>query len=173
MKQKPFDTLQCPLRCLLPVVLMALLPFTAGAEIRLPQFFSSGMVLQQQTEVRLWGWADQLGEGTAGKNISVTTSWNNRTYKARTDADGRFEVSVQTPSAGGPYTITYSDGKPLRLDNILYGNKRIQSGGIKSLSKKYRQKYQLLDVYRPKDALNAENALKKLPVINREYLTKN
>lgn len=53
----------------------------------------------------------------------------------------------------------------LRFDNILYGNKGIQSGGIKSLSKKYRQKYQLLDVYRPKDALNAENALKKLPLI--------
>jgi sialate O-acetylesterase len=128
MKQKPFDTLQRPLRCLLHVVLMALLPLTAGAEIRLPQFFSSGMVLQQQTEVRLWGWADQLGEGTAGKNISVTTSWNNRTYKARTDADGRFEVIVQTPSAGGPYTITYSDGKPLRLDNILIGEVWICSG---------------------------------------------
>ena len=51
------------------------------------------MVLQQNSSVKLWGWAD-------GKKVTVTTSWNNRTYQASTDKDGTWLVKVDTPEGG-------------------------------------------------------------------------
>ena len=96
----------------------------AMAQIRLPQFFSDGIVLQQQTECRLWGWTSK------DKRVSITTSWDNREYMTKADADGRFEVSVQTPSAGGPYDITFFSAlnETFILRNVLIGEVWICSG---------------------------------------------
>ena len=73
------------------------------ATVRLPQFISDGMVLQQQTECKLWGWTEK------NKTVSVTTSWDGKTYKVKADKTGRFEVKVLSPEAGGPFTITFND----------------------------------------------------------------
>ena len=89
----------------------------ARAEVKLPQFFADGMVLQQQSEVRLWGWCDKIGHGTPGRAVVVTTSWDGRHYETKTDKDGRFEVSIKTPQAGGPYTVSVSDRSPLNGDH--------------------------------------------------------
>ncbi|MBQ9356128.1 MAG: sialate O-acetylesterase [Prevotella sp.] len=100
----------------------------AGARIVLPMFFSDGMVLQQQAEVRLWGWADRFYGGTAGRTVTVTTSWNGKSYTSTSDSDGRFEIVVQTPVAGGPYDITFNDGEQSRLRNVLIGEVWLCSG---------------------------------------------
>lgn len=99
------------------------------AEVRLPRFFSDNMVLQQQTECNLWGTADK------GKTVKVTTSWDQKTYQVKTDKDGKFEVKVQTPEAGGPYEITFTEMSshlsPLStctLGNILIGEVWICAG---------------------------------------------
>lgn len=87
------------------------------------------MVLQQQTECNLWGTADK------GKTVKVTTSWDQKTYQVKTDKDGKFEVKVQTPEAGGPYEITFTEMSshlsPLStctLGNILIGEVWICAG---------------------------------------------
>lgn len=98
------------------------------AEVRLPMFFADGMVLQQQTQVRLWGWCDKFYGGTAGRQVVVTTSWDGRSYNAVSDNDGRFEVTVQTPQAGGPYEVTFSDGEQLRLCDVFIGEVWLCSG---------------------------------------------
>ena len=105
-----------------------------GAHITLPQFFSDGMVLQQQTECRLWGTADK------GKAVSITTSWDNKTYKSQADKDGKFEVRVQTPMAGGPYDITLSDGSACTLSNVMIGEVWLCSGqsNMEMLMKGYK-----------------------------------
>ncbi|MBQ6205002.1 MAG: sialate O-acetylesterase [Prevotella sp.] len=95
---------------------------TALAEVKLPQFFSDGMVLQQQTTARLWGWTQK------NRKVTVKTSWDDKTYTATTNNNGRFEVSVTTPAAGGPYTIVFDDGQPIRLSNVLIGEVWICSG---------------------------------------------
>ena len=80
------------------------------------------MVLQQNSTVKLWGWAD-------GKKVTVTTSWNNHTYQASTDKDGAWLVKVETPAGGyTPYSITISDGSPVTLSDILIGEVWICSG---------------------------------------------
>ena len=103
---------------LLSVLLFSL---SGSSEVRLPMFFSDGMVLQQQSEVRLWGWCDRFYGGTSGRQVTVTTSWDGKTYTAISDHDGRFEVTVCTPRAGGPYDIVVNDGKQLRLRDVLIG----------------------------------------------------
>ena len=88
---------------LLTGLLAAYVATLAQAEVKLPAFFSDNMVLQQQTSVRLWGTADP------GKTVTVTTSWDGKSYIAKIDQTGRFELTVQTPEAGGPYDITFQE----------------------------------------------------------------
>ena len=64
---------------------------TATAEVRLPAFFGDNMVLQQQSDARLWGWA------TPNKKVTVKASWSEQTYATRADKDGRWKIEVPTP----------------------------------------------------------------------------
>lgn len=88
----------------------------------MPSFFGDNMVLQQQSQANLWGWA------SAGKQVTVKTSWNGKQYTTKANAEGRWKLAVETPKAGGPYDITISDGKPLKLRNVLIGEVWICSG---------------------------------------------
>lgn len=101
---------------------IALLCFCASAKVTLPGLIGSNMVLQRNTEVNIWGKAD------AGKLVKVTTSWNNKTYKAKADNDGNWLVKVTTTEAGGPYEVTISDGDKIVLENVLLGEVWICSG---------------------------------------------
>lgn len=80
------------------------------------------MILQQNSSVKLWGWADN-------KKVTVTTSWNNQTYQVLTDKNGAWLVKVDTPGASyTPYSITISDGEDVILSDILIGEVWICSG---------------------------------------------
>lgn len=107
-------------------LLLAVLLFsgmTAKAEITLPSVISDNMVLQQQTDAAIWGVAD------CGKKVTVSTGWDNASYSAKADAKtGKWILRVKTPSAGGPYTITISDGTPITLKNVLIGEVWFCSG---------------------------------------------
>lgn len=95
---------------------------TLFAEVRLPSILGNGMVLQQKTQTNLWGWA------TSQKKITIVTSWNNRTYTGYSSFDGKWSIEVETPEAGGPYTITISDGQPIELSDVLIGEVWVCAG---------------------------------------------
>ncbi len=93
------------------------------AKVTLPGILSDNMVLQQQTDVRLWGWA------APDAKVTVTASWSEETYRTTADGEGRWIVSVATPSADyTPRSITISDGEPVTLNNILIGEVWFCSG---------------------------------------------
>ncbi len=92
------------------------------SEIKLPAILADGMVLQQQTDIKLWG------DASANTNVTVIPSWNNQTYQCKSDNQGKWIISIPTPSAGGPYEITISDGKKTVLNNILIGEVWFCSG---------------------------------------------
>lgn len=92
------------------------------AEIKLPAIFGDHMVLQQLTDAAIWG------KSTAGKAVKVNTSWNGKSYLAQPDKQGSWKVKVKTPSAGGPYEITISDGSIVKLKDVLIGEVWICSG---------------------------------------------
>ncbi len=87
-----------------------------------PAIIGDNMVLQRQSMTLLWG--------TANKNTAITvqTSWNKKFYKTTASADGKWKVSVSTPAAGGPYTISFNDGQLTTLKNILIGEVWLCSG---------------------------------------------
>lgn len=58
------------------------------------------MVLQRNSEVKIWGWAD------AGEAVNVTGDWLNTTASVKADAKGQWQVSLKTGKAGGPHVIT-------------------------------------------------------------------
>ena len=85
------------------------------AKVQLPSILSSNMVLQQHTNVKLWGKAQK------NSPITIKTSWDNKTYKTTADKQGKWLLNISTPVAGGPYEITFNDGELLTLKNILIG----------------------------------------------------
>ena len=93
------------------------------AKVRLPQILGDNMILQQNTEARLWGWAEP------GKTVTVTTSWNTAVYTVKAANDGRWLVKVKTPAASyQPLSITFNDGEPLTLNNVLAGEVWVCAG---------------------------------------------
>lgn len=96
-------------------VVFCLCSISAQAQLKLASLFTDNMVLQQQSHAPIWGWDD------AGKSISITTSWNGKHYRAIAASTGKWMVKVVTPAYGGPYTITISDGKAIKLNNVMIG----------------------------------------------------
>ena len=95
---------------------------TMSAKVRLPQFFSDGMVLQQQSECNLWGWAEP------GKKVSISTSWDKKSFMVTARKDGLFSLKVKTPEAGGPYFVGFKDQDYVQLNNVMIGEVWICSG---------------------------------------------
>lgn len=104
------------------LILIALFTSALHAEVKLASIFGDNMVLQQQAEVSVWG------KAAANANISVSTSWNNKSYSTRADRDGVWRLRIPTPAAGGPYNVTISDGKPVTLKNVMIGEVWVCSG---------------------------------------------
>lgn len=106
-------------------ILLSLLSLGLRAEIILPGIFSDNMVIQQNTKVKIWGRAN------AFTRLSATCSWDSRTYSAKADSEGFWEMYIETPSAGGPYRIYFSNmtgGDKLTLNNVYIGEVWVCSG---------------------------------------------
>ena len=95
---------------------------SVGAEIRLPSFFSDGMVLQQQATVKIWGTSDN------GDKVSLTTEWDGKTYSCKPLSNGSWSIKFRTPEAGGPYKIRISDGTERVLNDVMLGEVWICAG---------------------------------------------
>ena len=92
------------------------------AEIKLPAIISNNMLLQQNINVPIWGWANP------GEEISVTASWKSGTLSTKADENGNWKLNIETPKAGGPYTLTFSGENELVVKNVLIGEVWLCSG---------------------------------------------
>ncbi len=108
------------------ILCTALLQMSAAtAQVKLCPVFSDNMVMQQKKEkAPIWG------ESKPGKTVTVTTSWDGKNYTTTADDNGKWSTTVKTPAAGGPYTITISDGKKSKtvLKNVMIGEVWVCSG---------------------------------------------
>jgi sialate O-acetylesterase len=106
------------------ILLLALLAAVSAqsASLRLPRILGDHMVLQQHSFAKLWGWAEPQQE------VKVTTSWNQKTYRAVADQQGNWQLSVVTGKAGGPYTVTIEADETRVLEDIMLGEVWICSG---------------------------------------------
>jgi sialate O-acetylesterase len=93
---------------------------TVSATISLPRLISNGIVLQRETAIPVWGF------GASGENVAVT--FNSNTYNAVTGADGKWQVSIPSMNAGGPYTMTVAGTNTITVSDILIGDVFFCSG---------------------------------------------
>ena len=100
---------------IISIILVFASAFIADAKIVLSSLITDNMVLQQNSEVALWGKCDPKSK------VMVTPSWDGRTVKTVSDETGNWKVYVKTPAAGGPYNITFTDGEKIVVDNVLIG----------------------------------------------------
>ncbi len=99
---------------------LLLISQSAFCKVRLPRLVSNGMVLQRDSGVKIWGWAD------AGEKITV--KFNGKTYKTTAGTDGKWKVKLSKTKAGGPYTMEIDASNHMRLKNILVGDVWVCSG---------------------------------------------
>lgn len=92
------------------------------AKVVLPSVFTDNMVLQQKTDITFYG------DATKNKQLTVKTGWNGKEYYTEADGQGKWSLKIPTPAAGGPYEITFSDGKKLQLKNVMIGEVWFCSG---------------------------------------------
>ncbi|MCE1199596.1 MAG: sialate O-acetylesterase, partial [Marinilabiliales bacterium] len=90
------------------------------AEVRLPAILGSHMVLQQNSEVNLWGWCGP------SEKIVVKASWDTTHYVTTGTSGARWAMKIKTPSAGGPYTLTFNN--KLVLEDVMVGEVWLCSG---------------------------------------------
>ena len=95
--------------------------FTASADVTLPPVLGSGMVLQRDLPVPVWGWAD------AGEKVSVTFAGQTKTTKA--GDDGKWMVKLDPLKANSKATsLMVTGNNKISLDNVLVGEVWICSG---------------------------------------------
>jgi len=110
-------------KSLLSLVYLILISFAHNglADIKLPNVIGSGMVLQRDMAVPVWGWAE------AGEEVTV--SFSDQTKKAKAGNDGKWIVKLDSLKANSEgATLTISGKNKINLDNVLVGEVWICSG---------------------------------------------
>ncbi len=109
-------------RFYLIVAFISVLTISVNANISLPELFSDNMVLQQQSDVKIWGWAK------TGETVIVKAEWLDSEMKVTVGNQGKWELTLKTPTAGGPYTIHLKGNNEIILKNVLIGEVWLCSG---------------------------------------------
>ncbi|NDI98405.1 sialate O-acetylesterase [Flavobacterium sp. LaA7.5] len=104
------------------VIITLLITGNAMANITLPAFFADNMVLQRNTTIKIWGWANPKEE------IKLTANWTKDTYTITGNNEAYWEIEIPTTNAGGPYTINIKGYNQITLNNVMLGEVWLCSG---------------------------------------------
>lgn len=96
-------------------ILLIVQPLSAA--IRLPRLVSDKMVLQRDTELKIWGWADP-GE-------KVTVRFKSEHYFTEANQKGEWSVTLPPQKAGGPFIMEVNE---IIIRDILVGDVWLCSG---------------------------------------------
>ncbi|WAM33743.1 sialate O-acetylesterase [Caldicellulosiruptor morganii] len=87
----------------------------------LPKLLSDGMVLQRNSNIKIWGWAN------AGETVEV--NFLGKSYTARPSDEGSWEVILPPMDAGGPYCMEIKCAHHTTvIKDILIGDVWVCSG---------------------------------------------
>lgn len=96
---------------------------SAISALTLPNYISDNMIMQQRSTFAF------KGHAAPGSKVCVHAGWEAKARCVKADAGGAFTVSLPTPAAGGPYSISVTDGKDARtIENVLSGEVWVCSG---------------------------------------------
>ena len=97
------------------LVFVLIASLTAEAKVTLPAIFSDNMVLQQNTQVNVWG------KAAPGEKVTVKASWLDKAVTAKAAANGKWTVKLKTPKAITNQSVTVSGENEITINNILIG----------------------------------------------------
>ncbi|MBT3193363.1 MAG: 9-O-acetylesterase [Verrucomicrobia bacterium] len=103
------------------VTMLAALAITVQADVHLPNVFSEHMVLQRQSPIPVWGWADP------GETVTVQLA-DSAQKEAVADAQGEWRVALDAAEAGGPFTFSVSGNTAVVFTNVYIGEVWLCSG---------------------------------------------
>jgi len=108
---------------LMIVLCTLILGASLSAKVKPAGIISDNMVLQQQTEVALWGTAK------AGSKVTVLPGWTDVKTSVKVGTDGKWFAKVATPQASmTAYDIVFDDGEQTVVKNVLIGEVWLCSG---------------------------------------------
>jgi sialate O-acetylesterase len=102
------------------IVLLFIIVLPVRADVKLPHVIGSGMVVQRQMEIPVWGWAE------AGEEVSV--EFAGQKVGTTADANGRWIVRLAEVAAGGPHKMKVTGKNTIELTDILAGEVWLCSG---------------------------------------------
>jgi sialate O-acetylesterase len=89
--------------------------------LRLPRLFATGMVVQRDKPVVVWGWA---APGTA-----VSVDFRGATVRAKATPRGTWQAMLPAGVAGGPFALTVrSERERIALADVFVGDVWVASG---------------------------------------------
>ena len=97
------------------LVFVLIASLTAEAKVTLPAIFSDNMVLQQNTQVNVWG------KAAPGEKVTVKASWLDKPVTAKAAANGKWTVKLKTPKATTNQSVTVSGENEITINNVLIG----------------------------------------------------
>lgn len=108
------------MKSILPALFLTALP--SLADLKLPQIFSDGMVLQHETTARVWGWTDA--------NAPVKVTFSGKTHATKADQNGDWHIDLKglkVDAKGSDLTIE-GGGANKVIKDVLVGEVWLASG---------------------------------------------
>ena len=120
MRKKQFLSSSALVAAAILFFLLVFLSSGVEADPRLPHLFTDHMVLQQDMDISVWGWADPQ------ERITVELGPHGKPTAA--SASGYWSVSLPSMHAGGPFTLIVRGKKIVEVKDVLLGEVWIASG---------------------------------------------
>ena len=111
-----------PIRNKMIFIFLIIISITSFGQVKLPKLISDGMVLQRNSELKIWGWA------SAGEKISI--QFIDKNYNTTTDNKGDWSVTIPAHKAGGPYEMKINANNSITIHDIMIGDVWVCSGPV-------------------------------------------
>lgn len=96
---------------------LLLYAISTQAEVKLPGIFSDRMVLQRETPIPIWGWAEP--------KETIVVDFNGKQYKTRASKTGEWSINLPEHKAGGPYELKINQTS---IQDVYVGDVYLCSG---------------------------------------------
>src|SRR5688572_4708140 len=108
------------IRKLIALSCLVIICLQCFSQVKLPRLISDGMVLQRNTELKIWGWA--------APNEAVSITFNKKTYQTKADAKGDWLVKLSPVKEPGPFEMKIDASNHIVVKDILVGEVWVCSG---------------------------------------------
>lgn len=102
------------------LTVLAWIPSSGLAQVKLPNVFSDHMVLQRDAPIHIWGWS--------GLDEEVSVAFHEQHATVRGNAIGQWSVYLAPEPAGGPYQLIVRSTTSVTVSDVLVGDVWLASG---------------------------------------------